>query len=305
MKQMPNMPIGRSAVIFSLSLLFCSVESVRGDFYRYVDEQGVVHVTDNPSQIPPKYRNQLEKRTLQETSQPEVKTEIQRRTAGRTPGTSAVNLKHFEVPYQAFEGTSRRIIIPVTFNESVSAKLLLDTGSPGLLISPKLANRLGMLDEEAGRLWVIAGGIGGSVPAILSVVDSVTVGEARTEFLPATIAPVPSSEFEGLVGMDFIANYRMGIDSHKSVIVFDELPPDLERPGGHDETWWHTTYRNFAGLRGEWGNYLNNLRSQEITYSEKERLTRIARDQYDEADKLFRKLERFARDNAVPMEWRH
>jgi hypothetical protein len=285
--------------VFFLFFVLQQVFSLGGDLYKWADEEGVVHMTDNLSQVPPQYRNQVDKKTVQATTQPDMKAEPQRNS-----NNAGANPKRFEVPYRAFEGTSRRIIIPVTFNESVSAHLLLDTGSPGLMISPELARRLSLLDEQGGGLYVLAGGIGGSVPAVLAVVDSVQVGDGRAEFLPATITQIPSSEFEGLVGMDFMANYRIGIDTKNSVLVFFELPSQPDRPGGHDEAWWRSNFQSFAKIRAEWDNYLENLKTKDLTSSERERQTEIAKDQYDQADKLCRKLERYARDNAVPVEWR-
>ena len=291
--------------IFLLSLiLFCPVLLTSGELYKWVDEEGIVHMTDTLSQVPPQYRDQADKRNLQRTFQPERKREFPGSSSTPISEKAATNLKHFEVPYRAFEGTSRRIIIPVTFNESVSANLLLDTGSPGLMISPKLAGRLGLLDDKSGSLFVIASGIGGAVPAILSVVDTVRVGEAQAEFLPATIAQVPSDDFEGLVGMDFLANYRIGIDINNSILVLDELPPQPNRPGGHDEAWWRANFQNFAKLKAEWGDYLDNLGKEAMTSSEMEKRIQIAKSQYEEAEKLCRRLERYARDNAVPMQWR-
>jgi hypothetical protein len=172
------------------------------------------------------------------------------------------------------------------------------------MISPELAGRLGFLDEQNGGLQVVTGGIGGSVPAILAVVDTVRVGDAYAEFLPAIITKIPSNKFEGLVGMDFLVNYRISIDSNNSVIALDELPPQLDRPGGHDEAWWRSNFQNFSNLKTEWGNYLNNLAQLDMTSSERERRIKIAKNQYDEADKLYRKLERYARDNTVPIQWR-
>jgi hypothetical protein len=298
-KQMTNISFIQPAFVLFLFLVFQPVFSSAGDLYKWADDEGVVHMTDTLSQVPPQYRDQVDRKTLQITTQPDTKAESQ-----RSSGDAGANLKHFEVPYQAFEGTSRRIIIPVTFNESVSARLLLDTGSPGLMISPELADRLGLLDEQGGNLYVLTGGIGGSVPAILAVVDSVRVGDARAEFLPATITQMPSGEFEGLVGMDFMANYKIGIDTANSILVFYELPPQVDRPGGHDEAWWRHNFQTFDGLKAKWGNYLQNLEKKDMTSSEKERQLKIARNQYDQADQLCRKLERYARDNAVPVQWR-
>lgn len=268
-----------------------------------MDEEGTVHMTDNASNIPPQFRNQVEKKNLETISEPARDAEIFS-DASEAGGKSVYARKHFAVPYQPFEGTSRRIIIPVTFNESVTERMLLDTGSPGLMISPKLAGRLGLIDEGDGGLMIMAAGIGGSVPAMLAVVDSMMVGEARTEFLPATITKIPSNDFEGLVGMDFLANYKISIDSNNSVLVFDEIPSSLDKPGGHDEAWWRSNYQKISRLRTEWSNYLASLEQRNVASSDTERIKRIAVSQYDEANKLYQRLERFARENAVPTAWR-
>ncbi len=261
-------------------------------------------MTDSLSNIPPQNRNQFEKKTLQMSTESDKRSGFTKSAVNENAEPAVLSLKRFEVPYQAFEGRSRRIIIPVTFNESVTARLLLDTGSPGLMISPKLATQLGLLNEQYGNLQVMAKGIGGSIPAILAVVDTVQVGEARAEFLPATITQIPSNEFEGLVGMDLLANYRISIDNNNNVVYFDELPPRIDRPGGHDETWWRSNFQNFSTLKAKWNDYLEKAENTNFTSSETDRILGIIKKQYDLADKLYRRLERFARDNAVPIAWR-
>jgi hypothetical protein len=139
---------------------------------------------------------------------------------------------------------------------------------------------------------------------MLAVVDTVRVGEARAEFLPATITQIPSDEFEGLVGMDFMSNYRISLDVKNNLLAFDELPPQLDRPGGHDESWWRSNFHTFEKLRDRWSDYLQKLDREDLTTSEKERRAQIVKGQYAAADNLCRRLERYARDNAVPVEWR-
>jgi hypothetical protein len=290
-----------AVLIFFLLSIFQPVLTYGRGLYKWVDETGGVHMTDELSQVPPQYRNQVEKKDSLVKSQSDTRADYPLRVAGeRTRG----NLKRIEVPYRAFEGTSRRIIIPVTFNDSVTAPMLLDTGSPGLLISPSLAGRLGLHDEIDGRLQISAGGIGGTAAATLDIVDTVKVGEAYAEFLPATITEIPSRDFEGLVGMDFLANYQISIDTSNNIIILDEMPPQSNKPGGHDEIWWRSNFNNFSGLRAMWENQLADIEKGSISSSEKEKKIRFAQNQYDEADKLCRKLERYARDSAVPMSWR-
>jgi hypothetical protein len=303
MKKTDNKPFALSISALFFLFLF-STYSLGGEFYKWVDAEGTVHVTDNISSIPPQYRDQVQKRTLQATEEPEAKPEPQKSVAVKNvvpPGTS---LSRFEVPYRPFEGTARRIIVPVTLNNSVPARLLLDTGSPGLVISPELADRLGLFDRQDGTLLTTAGGIGGTVPAILSIVDTVKVGDAQAEFLPATITLIDSDDYEGLVGMDFLANYRIAIDTTKNVLVFDELPPKPEKPGGHDEVWWHHHFQRFARARAEWVGYLEDVEKANLSSSETQKYSRFAKSQCEEADKLLRKLEIYARDNAVPINWR-
>jgi hypothetical protein len=284
---------------------FSQSYSFGAKFYKWVDEEGTVHMTDDLSQIPPQYRHQVEeKRNSRESARSReiLSSSPVPDTSGRA--NSGDNLKSFEVPYEAFEGTARRIIIPVTFNGSITAPMLLDTGSPGLLISPDLAGRLNLVDKGDAELLITASGIGGSVPATLIVIDTVSVGGASAEFLPATVADVNTEKFEGLVGMDFMTNYQIAIDVRRSVISFNELPVDLDRPGGHDEVWWRSNFVRFAGLRDTWKAYLKELKNTGIVSSETEKLIDTAQGQYDEANRLYRKLDRFARDNNVPTNWR-
>lgn len=284
-------------LLLSLAVFIIAAQPSHADLYKWVDEEGTVHMTDTLSQVPQRYRDQVTRRRIQapvaEDESPEIQREI-RTSAGR-----------HEVPFEAYEGSARRIIIPVTFNEQVTARLLLDTGSPGLMISPKLASRLGLIDEELEQnLMIITGGVGGTAPAVLDVVDTVRVGNATAQFLPATIAEVPSEKFQGLVGMDFMANYKVSIDADRNVLTLEELPPRSDRPGGYDESWWRSTFRTFSRLRSAWGQYVKVLEKTDMTVDEKERRLRIARNQHNEADRLYRKLERYARDNTVPSNWR-
>jgi predicted aspartyl protease len=292
--------IGLKIFYFLLSSAICS----GGQIYRWVDEEGTVHMAEDPAAIPPQFRDQTQKKSL-ELNPP---SGIGKRSSASQSSTrterSADGLKRFEISYQGLEGSSRRIIVPVTFNESVTANLLIDTGAPGLLISPQLAEKLGILDEEDSAIKITAGGIGGSVPAMLAVVDSLSIGEATAEFLPAMITPVPSKAFEGLVGMDFLSNYRINIDGTRNIIAFEEMPARQDRPGGHDELWWRSNFRIIEQSKSEWRQYLASLDKTGLPSNETESLKRLAESQYAAAEKLHSRLEKFASDNAVPNSWR-
>ena len=90
------------------------------------------------------------------------------------------------------------------------------------------------------------------MPAILTIIDSVSVDRARANFVPTTVTASLSEEFQGLIGMDFVANYTVSIDSRKEVVVFTENPPRPNLRGGHDEAWWRKNFKQFRAASDHW-----------------------------------------------------
>ncbi|MFA4920281.1 MAG: retropepsin-like aspartic protease [Thermodesulfovibrionales bacterium] len=210
----------------------------------------------------------------------------------------------YEVPYVSQEGSSKRIIISVTFNDSVKALMLLDTGAPGMYISHGLAEKLGIFDKGEGLLQIEAGGIGGKIPAVLTVVDTVQVGGVKEIFVPTTIGNSLSGIYEGLIGMNFMSGYSIRIDTNKHVVVFEEIPAAPDMPGGHDEEWWRTNYRQFSSAKKEWEEFKAHVYNMKDENNKLKKVKEFADKQVKEAEKLTRKLDSFAIDHAVPMSWR-
>lgn len=225
---------------------------------------------------------------------------------------AAPALERIELPYEHLEGLAQRIIIPVVLNGRVTARMALDTGAPGTILSTRLATKLGLMEEGASRLRTAAGGIGGSAPASLVILDSLAVGRAKSEFVPATVTELFSDAWDGLVGMDFLAGYSVNIDSAEHVLVLTEQSPRASTPAGHDEAWWRRTFQLLAGQRAWWKNVRATL-EEKISKSEvsaggdaetMQKLLVFARSQDREAEQLASRLERHASTHSVPLEWR-
>ncbi len=302
-------------------VLFCS-PGFSGEFYKWTDDSGNVNFSDSLDKVPEKYRSQIESRRFGNndeerggneninTAPPESleRPHVQRRLPDAEDQT-AQPLKRYEVPYKPYEGSAKRVIVEAKFNGSVTAPMAIDTGAPGTVISVALAKKLGLLDESHGRLFIAAGGIGGTARAIRSIIDDIQVGEARSHFIPTTITAELSKSFDGLLGLDFVSNYSITIDSKRKVVVFEEIPTDPDNPGGHDQEWWTGVFKEFATSRTDWKNVSIALdkKIRESVVSGDARLTAqkdFAEYQYREAEKLFDKLNKYARENAVPMHWR-
>lgn len=278
---------------------------VSGETYKWHDDEGVLHFTDNIFNVPPRYRSQVETKIDNDVQRYSAPDPVDDKPSPESEEKiSGDDRKEIRVPYIPHEGYASRIIIPVKFHGSVTANLLLDTGAPGMVITPELADRIGIFEKDDGKLIHEAGGIGGSVPAILTIVDKVSVGEATTYFLPTTITEMFSDAYEGLVGMDFMANYDLQVDSQSKTIILREIPASEDRPAGRDEHWWRSKYRIFAGLKRAWESYYNRLKVLTITTLEVQQIRKIARRQVKESEKLYKRLDRYATQNGVPRQWR-
>jgi hypothetical protein len=224
----------------------------------------------------------------------------------------APTLRTFTVPYVAREGSANRVIIQVTFNDAVTVPMALDTGAPGTIISSSLAERLGLLKPNEGRLVTVAKGIGGQTAALVVVLNSLAVDKARTDFVLATVVTKLSEAFEGVVGMDFVAGYALELDTQRKLLVLKELPPGAASPGGHDERWWREAFGDIARQKTAWARLSERLTEslrlgslpQGLNATEAQLLADLAVDQNREIEVLAGKLERHASKHAVPREWR-
>lgn len=220
-------------------------------------------------------------------------------------------LSRYEIPFEAYEGGAKRIIISVTFNDSVTAPMLLDTGAPGMWLSLKLAEKLGVFRADEGTLLSQAGGIGGSVLVIRTIIDKVQVGGVSDHFIPTIVELTRSraSSYEGLIGMDFMARYSMTVDHKKKVLVFEEIPLDSNSPGGHDEQWWRNTFQEFNHYRDYFRKYQEAVDKRILDTpfggnGRYEGLKKAVEWQYSQADKLLGRLEHYASEHSVPRQWR-
>jgi hypothetical protein len=299
------------AAVAAISLTLCS-SGFAADLYKWTDENGNLHFTDSVQNVPEKHRDQIEKKVYESeapsSSAPQVRTQQAFRPS-EYEGRREKSPRRFEVPYRPYEGSAKRVIVYVVFNNTANVPVAIDTGAPETVISTRLAEKLGLFNEDQGRLVVRTGGIGGPAPAIRSIIDTIQVGGARSEFVPVTVINSLSPAFEGLLGLDFVSNYNVIIDSKRRVVVFEELPGDPDHPGGHDRQWWTSHFLEFADSRTGWKAYSEALEkkihdSMRTIGNDDIKRKDFADYQAREAEKLLDKLDRYASRHSVPTEWR-
>ncbi len=272
--------------------------ALAGDLLQWVDDSGVTHFARSLESVPKQYQARVkpEKSNSGSPQKSAVSQQVSPSVGSQevaTPGRAKPKLNEFAVPFEAYEGDAQRVIVSVTFNGSVTVPMAIDTGAPGLIISPKVAKKLGLFGNDEGMVLTAAGGIGGTVPAMRTFIDAVQVGGAKDTFIPATITDSVSGSFEGLIGMVFMSKYSFKIDSVKQVVIFEEVPPDSNAPGGRNERWWRSQFKELHALRDAWE-----------THSIDGEIRDFALRQVRETEKLLSKLERQASLNSVPQTWR-
>jgi len=228
------------------------------------------------------------------------------------PARKAAATARHEIAYDPYEGSTQRVIINVTLNGRVQARLAVDTGAPKTFISGALAERLGLMNQTSAGVWTRAGGIGGSTLAIRTIIDTIRVGDIEQQFFPTTIVPEVSTAFEGLIGMDFLSLFVMHIDPARRLLILEDVAPTSIVYGQRNEQWWRSNFKELASLRRGWRDYAEQLNkeieSSNITAGggiEDARLVLdFARRQALEAERLLDQLNRRAVQYLVPMNWR-
>jgi hypothetical protein len=109
-----------------------------------------------------------------------------------------------------------KVIVSVTFNDSIAANLLLDTGASQTMISTRTARDLRLHSTGSGKGY----GIGGYVTVSTARIDSVKIGEVEMRNIPVMIHDFsPDPSYEGLLGFDLLSQFHMSLDLQKAVLV--------------------------------------------------------------------------------------
>jgi hypothetical protein len=119
----------------------------------------------------------------------------------------------------------RGVGLRVQFNQHQSAQLLLDTGSSGISVSAKFAERAGL--EKLGEESRDAKGIGDkqAEPEHLYIAPEVRIGDVVFADYPiSAFKSAKSSDFDGLIGADVFRRFMVSIDFPEREITLEPRP---------------------------------------------------------------------------------
>ena len=194
------------ALLTLLGFLFFPIFSLSADMFRWLDEKGVVHFTDNLHNIPEKHRPTATR----------IKT---RETPSSRVSSKPFSPNRVSVPFQK---NGEVVIVQAIINGKKSANFVVDTGATYTMISQAMAKELG-IDTEKKLPTIRFQTANGVILAPLVSLDSIAVGTMKVKDLTAAIHDVfPDPSIEGLLGLNFLSNFRIDIDTKNGILVLEK-----------------------------------------------------------------------------------
>jgi clan AA aspartic protease (TIGR02281 family) len=190
----------------ALLIAYVSITSpaIPGEIYRWVDEQGRVHLTDTPPNS---------KGTLQELKV------YQPNAPGQTPAPSdppVVAPGQVKITPTKPGGT---IVIDALLNRRLTAPMLLDTGADITVLTRQVARdlRLSALDHLPTREFKTPGG---TVRFPIATLQSLRVGTAEARDIEVAI-DIAGHMPLGLLGMTFLRHFKVTVDHQRGQVTFE------------------------------------------------------------------------------------
>ena len=174
------------------------------EMYRWTDEQGGTHYSQNLYSIPERFRSKAQPLTFPE------------RPASPAPSPSPAEAVASQGARISFT-PGKPIMVSAKINGGSSVQLMLDTGASVTVINPRALAGMGIGSSEALRGSVR--GATGSADVLFVPVASIEVGSARSGPLRVAAHDVDLGQGDGLLGRDFLDQFTVNIDSTAGIVT--------------------------------------------------------------------------------------
>jgi clan AA aspartic protease (TIGR02281 family) len=280
------------SILFFIIIFAVLVSTSYGEMYKWVDEKGTVHFTDDLSSIPEKFRQNAETRKPpKEISTPQAKEKPQSTPPPKSSETGGMTIDLLQ--------KGELSLVEVILNGRVKQHFIVDTGASFTVMNRSTAKELGItIDENTPFLPIFTASSLIFTPLV--TLKSLQVGHAEVENVDVLIHDMPSHA-AGLLGNSFLNKFKVMIDSFQGKMVLFPMQgmPSPDRPGGYGRDFWVGQFRFYhrvlEELKKTKRNYEGRGPSSELTRVNN--AVRYFENQLSE-------LERKASLAGVPRNWR-
>jgi aspartyl protease family protein len=279
------------------SILLLVAQPAAAEVYRWTDESGRVHFTQDLGQVPARHRKQAEAKSQSDSGKSRVQTyssgssSAQRNVPARAATGGGAETYRIRV-----QRAGTGMMVNVRLNGSVTAPFLIDTGASDVLLPQSVAERLGLEIGPESRT-IRYSTANGMVEHPVVMLRSVSLGGASVENVPASVSP----DMEvGLLGLSFFNHFTYNIDAAAGLVTLtrNRLVESGKIRGGRSEAQWRAEYANVRSriARIEWEHARKSTsKTRERRRLEQERV---------ELERQLALLEEEADQAHVPMSWR-
>jgi len=220
--------------------------------YSWKDDNGKTHFTDGLHKIPGKYRKDDQGFKKYKSARPSSSPlPLWKKPVRSSYSPSRQRGREYVIPLIPTGGGN--FLVEVVFNDRVKALLMVDTGASLVTISDKIARQLGYRTNSKSAQIPFATA-GGMVWMPMLALETMRVGKAKVNLVEASVNN-QLGEIDGLLGMSFLGDFRVEMDTARSQMVLRPLgDPGEEQWAGKSALWWKTRY---AG-------YVNKIRDFEL-----------------------------------------
>lgn len=193
-KKLVVLPLSIPFLLFLFLMALLPSDSV-ADTYKWVDANGIIHLSDNPPDIPPAYRKNVQ-----------IIKEYQEQS------------KDTSIPFE--RTPSGLILVNAILNGSVRTRMVFDTGADTVVITEKLARKLN-LDIAGGGEEITLHTNCGDVSGQAFTLNKIELGNVSKGNVRSVIAPLESSlsGYDGLLGLSFLGDFKITVDYKKGKIM--------------------------------------------------------------------------------------
>jgi clan AA aspartic protease (TIGR02281 family) len=198
--------VRKSKIVALIILCIFAIPSLLiAEFYKWKDEQGSVHFTDNYHNIPEQYRKKVSKTNY-------GKKKSTKKLSKDTPQRVVVH----------FEKQDNAIFVNAVLNWKHPVIFHVDTGATSTMITKEDALALGINpDTKPTTKGYIADGSVVEFP--VAVLSSIRVGEAEVNDVVAAIGKMR------LLGMNFLNSFKVDIDAKNGQMVLERTDSVKEK----------------------------------------------------------------------------
>ena len=211
------------------SLLIGLSFSASAEIFQYKNDSGKRVYVDSLSQVPVQYLDQLQKRSVVEleisVEQQQIYAEENKlRVRNLTARNALSQLKKAQLLFKTdITINANQVIVPVLVSyagKKQTLKLLLDTGASMTVLHRGAIERLQPSNAKVSYAQVAGGGL---IKTWAVVLDTINFGPYQAKRKKVMlIEHLGNSAFDGLLGMDLLANREYQIDFSAQRIIWDK-----------------------------------------------------------------------------------